>query len=75
MPDGDKFFHRPISIIANEFTPLEPVRTLPVSETLVTINVKTNLKSAKALVLLLLDALLEEEPVDLVTFSISGLMK
>lgn len=72
---SDAFTHRPISITVNSVGEMETVRVLPATETLVTVNVKMDKATAKALALYLLGKLLSESLVDLVTFRLNGTLK
>lgn len=71
----NRFFHRPISITVESVGEMETVRTLIAAETHVTVNTKMDKKTAKALALYLLDKLLDDQQVDLITFQLNGTLK
>lgn len=73
--DKNQFIHRPISLTVDSIGDMEAVRTLPAAETRVTVNAKMDRGTAKALALHLLEKLLADQPVDLITFHLNGTLK
>lgn len=73
--NDNQFIHRPISLKVDSIGEMETARVLPAAQTRVTVNAKMDRATAKALALHLLEKLMTDQPVDLITFHMNGTLK